>query len=177
MGRGTHGLPKGSRPSCPNRLPQASLTLLLQVQIVLSGEQYTRHCSHVQALGDARARLPARARSCSAALACVPAPVTVRPTHPLHARPRPGCSLRTSLPAHAQHVRLLPVPACASNHAPELPAAPVPAHARPVARPSLPERAALAPERPSKDSTESPDSQSLPRLFPRIPRLGIPSST
>ncbi|PKI59083.1 hypothetical protein CRG98_020538 [Punica granatum] len=28
------------------------------------------------------------------------------------------------------------------------------------------------PERPSKDSTESPDSQTLPQLFPRIPRQG-----
>ncbi|PKI57831.1 hypothetical protein CRG98_021777 [Punica granatum] len=33
------------------------------------------------------------------------------------------------------------------------------------------------PECPSKDSTESPDSQTLPRLFPRIPRQGITFST
>ncbi|PKI49024.1 hypothetical protein CRG98_030611 [Punica granatum] len=40
------------------------------------------------------------------------------------------------------------------------------------AHPSLPERASFAPEHPSKHSTVSPDSRTLPRLFPRIPRLG-----
>ncbi|PKI61771.1 hypothetical protein CRG98_017821 [Punica granatum] len=37
--------------------------------------------------------------------------------------------------------------------------------------PSSPNVHALAPEHSSKRSTESPDSRTLPRLFPRIPRL------
>ncbi|PKI52255.1 hypothetical protein CRG98_027353 [Punica granatum] len=40
----------------------------------------------------------------------------------------------------------------------------------PNAHPSIPKH-------PSKDSTESPDSQTLFRLFPRIPRQGITFST
>ncbi|PKI36779.1 hypothetical protein CRG98_042825 [Punica granatum] len=43
--------------------------------------------------------------------------------------------------------------------------------------PISPEHAPLAPERPSKSSTESPDSQTLLRLFSRISRLGKTSST
>ncbi|PKI78466.1 hypothetical protein CRG98_001106 [Punica granatum] len=39
--------------------------------------------------------------------------------------------------------------------------------------PSSPNVHALAPEHLSKGSTESPDSRTLPRLFPRIPRQGL----
>ncbi|PKI70300.1 hypothetical protein CRG98_009292 [Punica granatum] len=42
---------------------------------------------------------------------------------------------------------------------------------------SSPNVHALAPEHSSKRSTESPDSQTLPRLFPRIPMQGIILST
>ncbi|OWM78269.1 hypothetical protein CDL15_Pgr015088 [Punica granatum] len=42
----------------------------------------------------------------------------------------------------------------------------------PSRAPILVERASFAPEHPSKRSTESPDSRTLPRLFPPIPRLG-----
>ncbi|PKI37055.1 hypothetical protein CRG98_042559 [Punica granatum] len=44
--------------------------------------------------------------------------------------------------------------------------------ARPRA-PSSPNVHVLAPEHSSKRSTESPDSRTLPRLFPRIPRQEI----
>ncbi|PKI59743.1 hypothetical protein CRG98_019846 [Punica granatum] len=43
--------------------------------------------------------------------------------------------------------------------------------------PSSPNVDALAPEHSSKRSTESPDSRTLPRLFPHIPRQGITFST
>ncbi|PKI58152.1 hypothetical protein CRG98_021440 [Punica granatum] len=49
--------------------------------------------------------------------------------------------------------------------------------ARPAVRLNPSECAALAPEHPSEDSTESPNSRTLPGLFPRIPRLGITFST
>ncbi|PKI59706.1 hypothetical protein CRG98_019882 [Punica granatum] len=49
-------------------------------------------------------------------------------------------------------------------------------HAEPRA-PSSPNVHAHAPEHPSKHSTESPDSRTLPRLFSRIPRLGKTFST
>ncbi|PKI77632.1 hypothetical protein CRG98_001970 [Punica granatum] len=71
-------------------------------------------------------------------------------------------------------------PACASPSTPahaqrasELHLVPVRARAHPPTRRGSPERVAINPERSSKSSTESPDSQTLPRLFPRIPRLGI----
>ncbi|PKI68262.1 hypothetical protein CRG98_011342 [Punica granatum] len=58
------------------------------------------------------------------------------------------------------------VPACAPH-----------ARARPAARLACLNVHALAPEHPSEDFIESPDSQTLPRLFPRILRLGITFST
>ncbi|OWM74506.1 hypothetical protein CDL15_Pgr026341 [Punica granatum] len=74
---------------------------------------------------------------------------------PAHAAPvtraRRACHRRT--PAPVTRARPCPTPALVS------------AHQRPCT-------STLAPEYPFKGSTESPDSQTLPRLFPRIPRLG-----
>ncbi|PKI67075.1 hypothetical protein CRG98_012539 [Punica granatum] len=60
---------------------------------------------------------------------------------------------------------------------PPEPAVRLPAHLTSSRVPILIERASFAPEHSSKRSTESPDSQTLPRLFPRIPRLGKTFST
>ncbi|OWM65702.1 hypothetical protein CDL15_Pgr002286 [Punica granatum] len=81
---------------------------------------------------------------------------------------QPCASLRTrACPAHAPRIPR----AC--------PRAPLASRAlQPHARvPSSPNVHCLAPEHSSKRSTESPDSRTLPRLFPRISRQGITFST
>ncbi|PKI65000.1 hypothetical protein CRG98_014585 [Punica granatum] len=89
----------------------------------------------------------------------------------------PGTSVTSRAPAFPtvlSHVRPY---VRAPDRASEQPPAPMHASARPAVNLSLPERASFAPEPPSKRSTESPDSRTIPRLFPRIPRLGIKFST
>ncbi|OWM71002.1 hypothetical protein CDL15_Pgr008084 [Punica granatum] len=56
--------------------------------------------------------------------------------------------------------------------APDASRAPLVHSSRTPRAPSSPNVHALAPEHSSKRSTESPDSRTLLRLFPRIPRLG-----
>ncbi|PKI50525.1 hypothetical protein CRG98_029079 [Punica granatum] len=157
-----------------------------QVRIVLSGEQYTRHCSRVQALGDARARLPVHActcaRSCSAAPACILAPDTVRPCARaprkfppcMHARPRLGCSLMTNSPARNRHPR---APACTSNRAPMLLAAPVQACACSPPRSNDHERFRPCTRKSFQGFHRVTRLSNPSRLFLRILRLGITFST
>ncbi|PKI43682.1 hypothetical protein CRG98_035926 [Punica granatum] len=101
-----------------------------------------------------------------------------------YARPRSlTFACMSSSASRLPHARLLPhvrllLRAClpAPAHLPGHPLAclcPCHAHARPCPSRSSSERAACAPERPSKDPTESSDCLILLRLFPRIPRLGI----
>ncbi|OWM76445.1 hypothetical protein CDL15_Pgr024653 [Punica granatum] len=67
---------------------------------------------------------------------------------------------------HAQPCARAPARAPDASHAP-------PVHSSRTPRaPSSPKVHALATEHSFKRSTESPDSRTLPRLFPRIPRLG-----
>ncbi|OWM72877.1 hypothetical protein CDL15_Pgr023282 [Punica granatum] len=83
-----------------------------------------------------------------------------------HQRPSPSV---TSTPAPVTSARPRPSPAHArARHQ----RTSVPTSSRHRARP-CPCTSILAPEYPFKGSTESPDSQTLPRLFPRIPRLEI----
>ncbi|PKI38256.1 hypothetical protein CRG98_041355 [Punica granatum] len=101
----------------------------------------------------------------------------VRPRRPLHAcmhvrtSPTSAClrsclSLRLHVPFPSSSL------AHASGHAPEpLPCLCAPAHVL-LRAPATTNVATLAPECPFKGSTESPDSRTLPQLFPRIPRLG-----
>ncbi|PKI48776.1 hypothetical protein CRG98_030818 [Punica granatum] len=56
---------------------------------------------------------------------------------------------------------------CAHSRTPRAPARLTSSHAPILARTCI-----LCTRAPSKRSTESPDSRTLPRLFPRIPRLG-----
>ncbi|PKI55027.1 hypothetical protein CRG98_024573 [Punica granatum] len=88
----------------------------------------------------------------------------------LRALSRPVCSracpARSTAPRAVTRVRLRPTPLPA-----RLPTSP---HTRAhlAACPTRVNVHALPPERPFEDSTESPHSQTLPRLFPCIPRLG-----
>ncbi|PKI61512.1 hypothetical protein CRG98_018096 [Punica granatum] len=95
--------------------------------------------------------------------ACTHAPVTCRASTRASAR----LSLRVRAPVTARSSTCLGVRA--PNTFPRARHPP----ARPVAR-STPSRVHY---RPSKDSTQSPDSRALLRLFPRIPRHGITFST
>ncbi|PKI58256.1 hypothetical protein CRG98_021338 [Punica granatum] len=143
----------------------------LRLHICYTGLRCTCHCSRVQTFGDARARPFSSHHSC-----------TLRPWAPdipsLHAHPIAhmsqtlDCTSSSSACAHLH--------ACTHSSAPARLLAhlfrrlsPSPARARLVAHPSSPERVARAPKHPLRDSTKSLDSQTLPRLFPRIPMLGI----
>ncbi|PKI63902.1 hypothetical protein CRG98_015683 [Punica granatum] len=87
------------------------------------------------------------------------------------ARLRARCpSART--PERQTLVRASDAPARTLARSSALPVCPACLPAGPRA-PSSPNVHALAPEHPSKRSAESPDSRTLPRLFPRIPRLGV----
>ncbi|PKI49256.1 hypothetical protein CRG98_030365 [Punica granatum] len=81
-----------------------------------------------------------------------------------HSRSLPHVQPRARVPAHAPR---------APARAPNASRAPPVHSSRTPRAPSSPNVHALAPEHSSKRSTESPDSRTLPRLFPRIPRQGI----
>ncbi|PKI49209.1 hypothetical protein CRG98_030398 [Punica granatum] len=136
-----------------------------------------QRCSLVQELGDTRACTSARSLPlvCSRAHSCTrhrssalyPCATDVPR---MHARPRPErSSPRSLVPIRAR--LLAPTPARVSHRASEPLATLVHTSAHPAVRPSSPERATHAPERPSKGSTESPDSQTFLRFFSRIPRI------
>ncbi|PKI57964.1 hypothetical protein CRG98_021639 [Punica granatum] len=108
--------------------------------------------------------------------------LSVQPSHPTleqytrrrapSSTPERTAACQTPVRAHARvpdaRPSARPRTRCPSAHARALPRS-----ARTTPHPSLPERASFAPKHPSKRSTESPDSRTLPQLFPRIPRLGI----